>query len=229
MAEKHNFEHLPLVLRKDGPARFAAAPQPPDPITADNKQNRASHSGSLMTQATSIAADWMSRQSTREESGLPAIQSGIPLLLKIDTSLDLENLSHFFAFEIVSEQEDGFVIVASEDSDLRGFQQKLNDFTNGVRGSTNIAQIHELVKDHTQNERLKRVLSEVLFAEWPNLQEDAPYTVDISIACVGNWQIPNKPKRGRRTDQKWAEVEAAWSALRADAYQSVGAQRDLCD
>ena len=46
-------------------------------------------------------------------------------MLRIDPSLDLDELRKQFHFEIVSEQEDGFVIVASEDVDLEDFQQKL--------------------------------------------------------------------------------------------------------
>jgi Subtilase family len=218
MPGQHNFEHLLLVLRDRGPARFPPSPRVPDPATVSNQHNRAGHGGALKTRTTSVTTNWQARQRLRVQDGLPAIQAGIPLLLKIDTSLDLDDLRHYFDFEIVSEQEDGFVIVASADIALASFQQRLNDFIGGITGAANVARIHELREDATQEERLSRILSDLLLTEWPTLQDDARYVVDVSIACAGNWQIPKKPKRGRLTDQKWAAKEAAWSAERNIAY-----------
>jgi hypothetical protein len=147
-------------------------------------------------------------------------------LLKIDPSLDVDELRHFFGFEIVSEQEDGYVIVASEEISLAGFQQKLTDFTGGIAGSANVARIHELRSDPSQEERLRRVLTETLLAEWPNIDANAIYVVEVGIACVGNWQISKKPKRGRLTDATWARKEAEWSNARAEAYDKWDELRD---
>jgi hypothetical protein len=172
----------------------------------------------LRTRVTTIATNWQARQAQRLADGLPTIEAGIPLLLKIDPSLDLDELRHFFQFEIVSEQEDGFVIVASEDISLAGFQQKLNDFVSNISGSANVARIHELHDDPTQEDRLRRILTDILFNEWPTLDDEQPYVCDVSISCSGTWQIPKKPKRGRLTDEKWARKEAEWSQARNDAY-----------
>src|SRR5262245_38667591 len=107
MPDSHQFEYLPLILRDRGPARFSPAPQAPDPTTASNKSNRAGHSLVLRSHAGTIVASWQGRKAQRLADGLPTIEAGIPLLLKIDPSLDLDELRHFFQFEIVSEQEDG--------------------------------------------------------------------------------------------------------------------------
>lgn len=223
MPGHHNFEHLPLVLRKQGPARFPPSPRQPDPTTAANRTNRAVHGTVLQGRVASASASWQARQGQRVQAGVPVVKAGIPLLLRIDTSLDVEDLRHYFGFEIVSEQEDGFVIVASEDVALASFQQKLNDFIGNAEGpaggSANVAKIHELVGDATQEGRLRRILSDVLFAEWGRIADGSPYIVDVSVACVGNWQVPKKPKRGRLTAQKWAAKEAAWSAARNIAYE----------
>lgn len=226
MAAGHQFEHLPLVLRDRGPARFPPAPMQPDPATAANRENRAGHSQGLRTSAATITQNWQTQQAQRQQQGLPAIAAGVPLLLRIDTSLDLDDLRRHFEFEIVSEQEDGFVIVSSEDIALTTLQQKLNDFTGNIRGSANVARIHELNDDPTQVERLRRILSETLFNEWGNISDDDDYIVEIGIACVGNWQIPNRPNRGRRTDETWARMEAEWSQARISAYDRWDALRD---
>jgi len=226
MPTAHQFEYLPLILRDRGPARFPPAPQAPDPATANARANRAGHSGGLRTTATTVATNWQARQAQRLADGLPTIEAGIPLLLKIDPSLDLDELRHFFQFEIVSEQEDGFVIVASEDISLASFQQKLNDFVANITGSANVAKIHELRDDPTQEERLRRILTDTLFNEWPTLADDQTYVCDVSVSCAGTWQIPKKPKRGRLTDEKWARKEAEWSQARTEAYDHWDTLKD---
>lgn len=226
MPPTHQFEYLRLVLRERGPARFPQAPQAEDPTTLGNKANRATHAGGLRGHTSSLAANWQARQSSRIQDGLPPI-TGIPLLLKIDTSLDLDDLRRQFQFEIVCEQEDGFVIVASEDVDLGIFQQKLTDFVGGASGSANVAKIHELREDLTQEERLRLVLSDTLFHEWPTIADDSLYICDVSVACVGTWEIPNKPKRNPRwKDETWARKENEWSNSRLEVYDKWDALKD---
>lgn len=219
MPANHAFEHLPLVRREDGPARYARPRFFDSPLTITNRTNRGAHSASLGGQVTSVTANWRTKLDARTQAGLPAIDKGIPLLLQIDPTLDIDDLRHYFGFEIISEQDDGFVIVASEDESLAYFQQKLNDFIGTVEGSAGIAKIHELREDLTSEERLKRILTDRLFAELPQLDTDAQYIVDVSISCQGNWILPKKPKRGRLTDKTWAKKESEWSKARNEAYE----------
>lgn len=226
MPPDHQFDYLPLVLRERGPARFPPAPQAQDPTTANNRSNRPAHAGDLRTRLANVSTNWQLRQNARAQDGLPPI-TGIPMLLKIDTSLDLDDLRKQFEFEIVCEQEDGFVIVASEDIDLALFQQKLTNFIGSVTGSANVAKIHELREDLTQEERLRFVLTDVLFQEWPSMADDAAYICDVSIACVGTWEIASKPKRNPRwKDETWARKESEWSTSRLAAYEKWDALKD---
>jgi hypothetical protein len=218
----HQFEHLLLVRREDGPARYAR-PRFFDSLeTITNRSNRSAHSTKLGGQVSAITANWQTQRDARTQAGLPTIDKGIPLLLQIDPTLDIDDLRHFFGFEIISEQDDGFVIVATEDESLAYFQQKLAQFigttTGPIRGSAEIARIHELREDLTSEERLQRILSEKLFGELPQLDTDAQYIVDVSISCQGNWILPKKPKRGRLTDKTWAKKEAEWSQARTQSY-----------
>jgi hypothetical protein len=226
MPEAHQFEHLPLVRREDGPARYAKPRFVESELTKVNRANRGAHSGKLGGQVGAITANWRARLDARDAAGLPKIDQGIPLLLQIDKVLDIDDLRHYFGFEIISEQDDGFVIVASEDESLAYFQQKLNDFIGSVAGSAGIAKIHELREDLTSEDRLKRILTERLFAELPQLDTDAPYLVDVSISCQGNWILPKKPKRGRLTDKTWAKKEAEWSQARNKAYEQWDELKD---
>ncbi len=223
----HQFEYLPLVLRERGPARFPSGGGDENPATVANKAGRSGHAGGLRSHTANVSAAWEVRQATRLQDGLPDIDVGIPLLLKIDTSLELDDLRRQFGFEIVSEQEDGYIIVASEDVDLAEFQQKLNDFVGGITGSANVAKIHELREDLTQEERLRLILTETLFQEWPSIADSSTYICDVSITCVGTWEIPNKPSRNPRwKDETWARKENAWSTARLEAYDKWDALKD---
>ncbi|WP_345319010.1 S8 family peptidase [Novipirellula rosea] len=94
-------------------------------------------------------------------------------------------------------------------------------------GSGSIAQIHELVNDESHEERLKRILTEQLLSEWSSIQDDQELIVDISIACVGEWQIRKRPKRDRRwKPETWARKESDWNNERMDAYEKWEALKD---
>ncbi|MEQ8635950.1 S8 family peptidase [Gimesia maris] len=220
MPPNHQFEYLPLILREHGPARFPQSVRQEDAITAANRNNRSSHTGNLQTSVTSASERWKTNQKDRAAHGLPSIESGIPLLLKIDTSLEIDDLRKYFEFEIVSEQEDGYVIVASEDVDLTIFQNKVSDFVGGIRGSSSVAKIHEVREDLTQQERLNLILTDSLIELWPTINDDSSYIVDVSVTCIGNWVVPPKPKRNPRwKDETWARKENTWSNERLEAYE----------
>ena len=135
--------------------------------TKANRTNYAAHAGTLSGAASSASGSWQTRQVQREQDQLPVLPAGLPVLLKVDTGLDLDVLREKFGFEIVSEQEDGYVIVASEDLQLADLLKMIKDFATDTRGSATIASIHKLFDDPTQEERLKRLLSESLYHAWP--------------------------------------------------------------
>ena len=192
MADQHNFEHLPLLLRYQGRACIhgggKSAPQ-----TLANKNARQAHSGTLQTASQALSAQWEQRKIERVNQELPLIPEGIPLLLQVDPGLDLDVLREKFAFEIVAEQEEGYVIVAS-DIDLTAFLAMVNGFAVKVHGSATIASVHRLFDDPNQTDRLRRILSDRLFEEWPGISDDQPYLVDIGVACTGVQEIPPSPK-----------------------------------
>jgi hypothetical protein len=178
MPENQVFDYLPLLRRSDGAARYQQPRFQDSQQTQDNRINRSGHSAHLGGQVATVTGNWQSQQTARVQDGLPSIGDGIPLLLQIDDMLDIDDLRNFFGFEIISEEDDGFVIVASEDKTLGFFQEKLRDFVESIDGSAGIAKIHELSQDLTQEERLKRILSDRLFLELPQLDTDTEYIVD---------------------------------------------------
>ena len=219
MPPSPKFQHLPLLLRYQGPALIRGGGKQSDQTRA-NRQNAVGHSGTLRSIAASVTSDWQDRQTKRIQQGLPVIPKGIPVLLQVDPSLDLDVLRDKFGFEVVSEQEDGYVIVATEDLQLSVFVGMLNDFAMKTYGSATVASIHRLFDDPSQEERLKRILSELLFQQWP-LQDNLTYICDVGIVCLGTKEIPIYPIRGKRdSDATWSHKEAAWSRDRAEAYEA---------
>lgn len=218
MADQHSFEHLPLLLRYQGRARLQGGGSQ-SPQTRVNRNAREGHSESLRNASKSLTATWEQRHAQRQEQALPVIPQGIPILLQVDPSLDLDVLREKFAFEIVAEQEEGYVIVASEDIELTSFLEMVNGFAVQVHGSATIASVHRLFDDPNQTDRLRRILSDFLFEEWGRINDAQQYIVDIGIACTGTKEIPSLPKRGKRDkDADWARKERDWSQARTDAY-----------
>lgn len=134
MRGAHNFEHLPLILRYHGPARMGLPPLP-GPQTLANKTDRQTHSSVLETAVQGLTTSWQTRRAQRQvaEPEAPELPAGVPILLQIDPDIDLDFLRHALKFEIVAEQEEGYVIVASEDIQLSTFRSMLPDFVNAPR------------------------------------------------------------------------------------------------
>lgn len=220
MPGAHNFEHLPLLLRYQGPARMGKPPLPGDQTRA-NKNRRHAHALALDAVVHGLSTNWQARRAMRltTEPEAPELPAGIPLLLQVDPDVDLDFLRSRFNFEIVAEQDEGYVIVASEDIQLSSFRVLLDDFAKGVRGSATVAQVHQLFDDPDQTERLGRILSDQLMASWGSIDELQLHIVDIGIACAGTQEIPPRPVRGKRaTDAEWAAKEYEWSERRSSAY-----------
>jgi hypothetical protein len=219
MPSPSTFDHLPLLRTSRGPARPKRGFGKPSPQTTANRKARQAHSDTLAAAAYSLKENWEQREIRREDTDLPTIPKGIPILLQVDPSLDLDVLREKFDFEIVAEQEDGYVIVAAEDIDLTPFLAMVSAFAVEVRGSTTIAQVHRLLPN--ENDRLSRILSDRLLAEWSQMGDEDSYVVDIGIACTGTKEIPSFPTRGKRDDDgRWARKERDWSQARAEAYEA---------
>src|SRR5579884_3245637 len=104
MPNGHNFEHLPLLLRYQGRARLRGGGKQ-SPQTRANRNARQAHSATLLGASQSLSANWQHRREERQGQNLPVIPQGIPILLQVDPSLDLDVLREKFTFEIVAEQE----------------------------------------------------------------------------------------------------------------------------
>jgi hypothetical protein len=220
MPDPHKFEHLPLLRRYQGTARIFGGGRPA-PQTVANRQAYLAHGRALQASAAVVTSNWQSSQALRQQQNLPVIKEGVPVLLQVDPGLELDVLREKFDFEVVAEQEEGYVIVASRDIDLKLFVAMATAFAVNVHGSATAASIHTLFDDPNQIDRLRRILSERLFAEWPSVADAQKYVVDVGISCMGTQEIPPVPERNKTdSDAEWANKQSEWARARADAYNS---------
>ncbi|MEM7155516.1 MAG: S8 family peptidase [Myxococcota bacterium] len=146
-------------------------------------------------------------------------------LLRVDPKVEIEFLRSAFGFEIVSEQEDGFVVVATEDLDAKRLEQVLCKLEGGERGGGSAAKVYEL-EDGGSEGRLRRILSRALFESWATLQDEAEYVLDFGIECWGEVNPPNpierkdgEPEdkwqaRQQRFETKWHQAYERWDGIK---------------
>ena len=217
MAENNDFMHLPLPLLFQGKPKLrgggAVSAQ-----TKRNTANRIAHGGYMKHRSAELSRFWKERRAERSENALPEIETGIPILIEIDPSADIDFLRGL-GFEIVCEIEEGFIIVATEDVDLSVLNEKADAFIANITARCNSpAKVYALCED---SDRLKRVLSKELYAKWATISPDEVYIIDIGVSCCGNVALPKRPKRkDDETDEHYYVREQRWMEKFNAAYMT---------
>ena len=204
---ENGLKHLPAPLvfkgtTAPGPRRKIPVPEE----EALNKQDRPRHAETISTSISNASAYWQEQRAHRKACHAPSLPKDVPFLVKVEPGKNLDYLKTAFNFEIVSENDDGFVIVCSEDVDLNLLEKKAKEFSKGSYGSGAVGKIYKLFSSEHTELRLRNVLTKPLLEEWGNIEDEKSYQVEISIECLGPINIPNKPKKGPR------ESEAAYTA-----------------
>lgn len=191
------FPHLPLPKKAHGSYNYPSggSSKKKSEVTLDNLKNRKKHAQTLTAQANKILEDWNNKQ--EEVSKLP--QPGItPIFLHLDTDLfDLESLTSL-GIEIVSEEDDGFIIGASGDY-FKSLKEKIYAFAkNKGLYKSKAAQLWEIITGYKW--RLDYIISEELNAKWDEINDDEEFIVDVSLACM--LKFPAEPKRYKNEREK---------------------------
>lgn len=215
MAANHNFEHLPLPLVLHGKPKLNGG-SPTSTTTTENRNNRTGHGGYIKRRTADLSRFWKERQQSRIAENLPQLETGIPILLEIDPFADIDFLRGL-GFEIVSELENGFIIVASDDVDLQILNQKTEDFINNISVRCNSpAKIYGLREDY---DRLGMILSPGLYSKWNSILDDKEYFVDIGVSCSGNIELPKQPQRNsEESDEHYENRLNRWRLKSTEAY-----------
>lgn len=217
MAENNDFTHLPLPLLFQGKPKLrgggAVSAQ-----TKRNTANRITHGDYVKRRSAELSCFWKERRAERSENALPEIETGIPILLEIDPSADIDFLRGL-GFEIVCEIEEGFIIVATEDVDLSVLKEKADAFIANVTARCNSpAKVYALCED---DDRLKRVLSKELYAKWATISPDEVYIIDIGVSCCGKIELQKRPKQeDYETDEHYSVRKQQWMKKFSTAYMA---------
>lgn len=205
-----DFPHLSLKRKLDGRYQFASRriEKRVDPQTEANLLNRSSHGVNLTAASQTVLQNYSNYLNQRETEGLPRVfdENIIPLFLQIDPKdFDIESLKGF-GIEIVSEEDDGFIIGANTDN-FRSLADKIDKFVNEEgRFKDQAAKLWQIVQG-TQW-RIDYILSESLREKYiAGIADGDQFTVDISIACY--LKMPDRPVRyDAESDEAYALARA---------------------
>ena len=189
------FPHLKFVQKVIGKPRLYGGGETSE-RTAKNKDNRQGHSNFLFNKTCNIKKDWNTMLSERKEQGLAPIDSDVvPIFLQINPDIltsdfDLKQ----FGIEIISEEENGFIIGASLDK-LQSLEEKINGFIESKHGTGKIAEFWEIIEGDDSNWKAEHILSEELLSKWPNIDDNDIFLLEVSIAFdkpIGKEPDPEK-------------------------------------
>lgn len=203
------FPHLKFIQKIIGKPRLHGGGGT-HPTSAHNKSNRQGHSNLLSEKTSSIKQRWVEMLSEREQQELAPIDAQtIPVFLKINpekitSDFDLEK----FGIEIISEEQDGFIIGASSD-ELKSLEDKIKDFIESKYGSAKIAEFWEIIDGNDTNWKPEHILSEELFAKWSEINDTDTFQLEVGIAFnkpLGKEPDPTK-QGGEARLQKYREQQ----------------------
>lgn len=191
------FPHLKFVQKIAGPPRLFGGGGANE-RSKQNKHNRQRHSSYLSKNTSEIKEDWSFTISERENQNLAPLDDNIiPLFLHLNPDLltsvfDLKCLG----IEIISEEDDGYIIGASLDG-LRSLEEKINEFISEKHGSGIVADLWEIINGNREEWKPRHILSENLYSRWNDIDDNQPYNLEVSIAFdkpIG--KEPDPTKRG---------------------------------
>lgn len=198
------FPHLSFTQKVSGKPRLFGGGGKND-TTETNKANRQGHRNTLISKTGEIKSSWEEVFIDRELQGLAKLDTEIvPVFLQINPDL-LNNPEfdlHAFGIEIISEENDGFIIGASFDS-LRALEEKINGFVENAHGTAKIADFWNIVEGDREIWKPQHILSEELFAKWSLINDDENYNVEIGVAFdmpVNQAPDPNKQGGAKRLE-----------------------------
>jgi subtilisin family serine protease len=187
-----DFPHLKLPFKVEGnskPGGFPKRNLNSKAITVANKEHRQEHGQYLKGSAETLILKWdqIKAIKAKENIELPNVND-IPVFLKLDTQVfDIDSFKHW-GIDLVSEEEDGYIIGASTDN-LEKFSKNIDAFLNeSGRRKDKAAQIWEFVTDETL--RINKLLDDDLKEIWGNIVSETTYGVELGVSCY----VPNTKK-----------------------------------
>lgn len=205
-----DFPHLTLKQKLDGRYQFPGTRRDKviDQQTDANLNDKAGHGNRLTDAVQSLNQDYAQFLQERVDQGLPNVfeSNVVPVFLQVDPLyFDIEALKGF-GIEIISEEQDGFIIGANADN-FRSLTDKIQAFVNDGKAK-NTAMLWQIVQG-TQW-RADYILSEELREKYiAGIADNDQFNVDISVACY--FKYPERPIRIEdETDEHYQEAMAKY-------------------
>jgi hypothetical protein len=186
------FPHLKFLQKIVGKPRLNGGGAS-NPLSAQNKDNRQGHFGYLSGRTSQIKTEWDNEINQREQKNLAPLDSDvIPVFLKINPDLIIYNFDlKQFGIEVISEEEDGYIIGASLDG-FASLNDKINKFVNEQHGGGKIADFWEIIEG--KQWKPEHVLSDYLKTIWRDINDDRVYNLEVGVAFdkpIGKVPDPN--------------------------------------
>lgn len=196
------FPHLKFKETISGKARFFGGSQPSQK-SEFNRKNRNLHSSNLTDGTTELKQRWIEHLALRNTENLAPIDDHVQsVLLQINPDL-LANLQFDLAkfnIEIISEEDDGFIVGASLDN-LLTLEQKIEGFQNKERGTREIGDLWEIIKGNREHWKPRYILSPELYGKWNKIEDNEQYHLEVSIAFDKPSKITLNPESSRYQSQ----------------------------
>lgn len=197
-------------------------------ISKKNKgENRRQHAEYLKSQISIIKQNWeQNLKIQKEKFGNEVVEnSGISIFLQIDPN----NLSPDFLFglgiEVISEEEDGFVICAASLADLNAFEEKVNRFE-AKEGSEKVAELLQI--ENGNGWRPNRILSDHLRSIWDQIKDNQIFVVDLGISCFIPLQnFTSSQPSSKQYQRSIRKFEASTQEVEAQRLELMDERLDL--
>lgn len=196
-----NFPHLNFIEKVNGKARiFGGGSQ--NPISEENKRNRKGHASTLNQSISKLREEWIEHSELRKFEELGILDNQVvPVYIQLNSDLFADPTFDLldFGIEIISEEDEGFIIGASLDN-LKALEEKIKEFTKKKRGSGKIADFWKIQIGNREEWKPKHILSEALYSKWSSIQDEEVYEVEIGIAF--DRPIKKEPDRTKKGGEK---------------------------
>ncbi len=187
-----DFPHLRLAYRGAYEPRFQSSPHEHAEVQA-NRDNPQGHVGRLRGILSRMRQSEVDICRLRAEQGLPTIPADRGFLLKLPEGADVDSLIKALGVELVSETEQGFMLVSSVDLQFTRLEEVLRNFEAGEGGLVAGSSLLDIYEKKDDERRLRNILSQEVLSLWP-LSDASIYIFDLGIQTATSTRNVNWPQ-----------------------------------
>ncbi len=225
MPEGQKFPHLLLTHRGTYVPKFQGAGIEPDQVKK-NKENSSNHASQIRTSLQKVKELDENEREARAERNLPDIPAGRSFVLRVPDSEQIDSIALALGVEIVSENNDGFILASTTDLSFDKLNNVLTLFEQGGRGGGSAAKLYDVYADFDSSRRLESILSPEVLELWP-FNPSTQYTFDISITTSLGTALIKYPRVPRKRGESDADYKSKRAELRGNAEIEADQQIEL--